>query len=166
MSLYRALIRGTSLACSSPKRIGSALNISEDQRAQVHVARSFRDALQWLDSKDDIETVYAIGGVAIYAEAMALDACDKLYVTHVRKQFTADRFLPPIEASRWRITSSRRREDAGGIEIDVNVYERVVAPVPPPLVHEEEQYLNLIREVRLCTTRHRHKSLIVRCMFN
>lgn len=85
---------------------------------------------------------------------MALDACDKLYVTHVRKQFTSDRFLPPIDATRWRVTSSRRREDAGGIEIDVNVYERVVAPLSPPLVHEEQQYLDLIREVRLGTVQH------------
>ena len=114
----------------------------------MHIAKSVCDALQWLEGKDDIETVFAIGGVSIYAEAMAMAECEALHVTHVRKEFPADRFLPQIDQSKWIQTSSRRRQDAGGIEIDVAVYER--ASAPPGGVkerHEEEQYLNLIREV-------------------
>lgn len=110
----------------------------------MHVAHSVSDALRWLEQRADIETVFAIGGVQVYAEAMELDQCEALHVTHVHKQFPADRFLPPIDKAKWRATSCRRRQDAG-IDIDVAVYER--AAVPPLLQHEEEQYLDLIREV-------------------
>lgn len=46
-------------------------------------------------------TVFIIGGGQIYAEALAFDAIDEMYITHVDKVYGADTFFPEVDAAKW-----------------------------------------------------------------
>lgn len=67
------------------------------------IANSLEEAMQMLDS--DREN-FIIGGAQIYQEFMPY--ADKLMLTIVHKDFTADTFFPKINFAEWRETE---RED-------------------------------------------------------
>lgn len=45
-----------------------------------------------------------IGGASIYAQT--IDRADKLVITHIDAEFTADTFFPDIDLSKWKINKS------------------------------------------------------------
>jgi dihydrofolate reductase len=62
-------------------------------------AESFDKVLQMAKSeqlKNVIETIFVIGGRQVYEEALKYPECDKLYVTHIHKDFQCDTFFPPF----------------------------------------------------------------------
>lgn len=44
-----------------------------------------------------------IGGSSIYQQT--IDRADKLVITHINAEFTADTFFPEIDLTKWKITS-------------------------------------------------------------
>lgn len=54
------------------------------------------------------ETVFIIGGGQIYAQALAGDFIDEMYITHVKASFDdADVFFPEIHPGAWKVEAVR-----------------------------------------------------------
>lgn len=66
----------------------------------VHLAGSLASALQLLSTpplSERVESVFVIGGSAVYQEAMSLPQCQRLHVTHVDQPVECDTFFPAID---------------------------------------------------------------------
>jgi dihydrofolate reductase len=63
-------------------------------------ARSIEEALSIEHCYDE---VVIIGGASIYKQT--IDLADKLVITHVDSEFTADTFFPKIDFTRWKINT-------------------------------------------------------------
>ena len=65
-------------------------------------AESFERVLEMAKNeqlKVIIETIFIIGGQQVYEEALKHPACDKIYLTHIHKDFGCDTFFPAFEDS-------------------------------------------------------------------
>ncbi len=74
-------------------------------------AYSVEDALSKCEEGKD---VFVIGGGSVYRQFM--DIADKLYLTHVHKDFDADTFFPDIDPEEW-IEADREEHERPG-EVD------------------------------------------------
>jgi len=85
------------------------------------VVNSLGDALR--EVKDDAET-FIIGGAEIFAQALPL--VEKMYITAIDKEFSADTFFPKIDLSKWEVTetSEGHRSEAEPVSFSYLVYER------------------------------------------
>jgi len=99
----------------------------------VLAASGLPEAIDMLSKRDtDLKfsgTAYVIGGEKLYAEAMALPSCQKLYVTRVFKQLEDhefDRSLPAINEQIYKISnvSDRRVSVNSNLEFQFEVYQR------------------------------------------
>lgn len=66
----------------------------------VLTAQSFEDVFQQLESfgqKEQIESVFVIGGEQIFKKAIVSVQCQNIYVTHVLGSFNCDTFFPTFE---------------------------------------------------------------------
>jgi dihydrofolate reductase len=61
-------------------------------------AYSIEDALKKCDNGDEI---FIIGGGTVYNQF--LNIADRLYITHVHKEFQADTFFPDINPAIWKV---------------------------------------------------------------
>ena len=50
------------------------------------------------------DEIVVIGGASVYQQT--IDFADKLVITHVEAEFTADTFFPKIDMMQWKINSS------------------------------------------------------------
>jgi dihydrofolate reductase len=64
-------------------------------------AKSIEEALSIVHCYPE---VVIIGGESIYNQT--IDKADKLVITHIDAEFTADKFFPKIDLSKWKINSS------------------------------------------------------------
>lgn len=65
----------------------------------AETARSVEDALGFCDCDRE---VFIIGGGSVYRQFMPL--ADRLMVTHIHREYTADTFFPPIDPEEWYIS--------------------------------------------------------------
>ena len=75
-------------------------------------AGSFEQVMEMANNeklKDLIETIFVIGGQQVYEEAIQYPECEKLYVTHIHKEFDCDTFFPAFED---KFESSRASEES------------------------------------------------------
>ncbi len=71
----------------------------------IEVAADFATALHIAERRlGDADTVFAIGGTAVYAEA--LKTAERLYVTWVEAEIEGDTSFPEVDWEQWRETSS------------------------------------------------------------
>lgn len=64
------------------------------------VAHSLDEALQLLDRvAGGVGNVFVIGGAQIYEQAIIHPKCKKLWLTHIKNQYSCDAFFPKIPAS-------------------------------------------------------------------
>lgn len=63
-------------------------------------AKSIEDALSIEHCYDEI---VVIGGASIYNQT--IDRADKLVITHIDSEFTADTYFPKIDLTKWMINS-------------------------------------------------------------
>ncbi|MCA9399191.1 MAG: dihydrofolate reductase [Candidatus Omnitrophica bacterium] len=67
----------------------------------VLVFDNFQRSLEFLDSsgcRKNIEKVFVIGGAQIVTEAVKHPLCQKIYLTHLQKQYDCDVFFPEFES--------------------------------------------------------------------
>ncbi|XP_033725589.1 uncharacterized protein LOC117315490 isoform X2 [Pecten maximus] len=94
--------------CMEEKARGSIINIvisrnpSEEISADPYVHKivaSFDDALLYVDNtlRDQVETVWVMGGQQIYTDAVNHPQCGEIYLTHIYGEFEADTFFPSFE---------------------------------------------------------------------
>jgi dihydrofolate reductase len=69
----------------------------------------FNSLIRALDACKYEDEVFIIGGGEIYKQALPL--VDKLYVTHVEKEFEADTFFPKISPDEWTEISNETHLD-------------------------------------------------------
>ncbi len=86
------------------------------------VKNSLEEALEFAKSENESE-VFIIGGGQIYKEAMGKNVIDKMYITHVAKNYDADTFFPEIELSNWNI-EGRFALESESFTAEVRVYEK------------------------------------------
>jgi dihydrofolate reductase len=54
------------------------------------------------------EEIFIIGGAQIYREA--LNVADRMYITHVERDYEGDTSFPEIDYSAWNLVASERHE--------------------------------------------------------
>jgi dihydrofolate reductase len=66
-------------------------------RDSVFVVKSYDAAIKlgFNELNEKIESIFVLGGIAIYKEAFLYEKFDLLYLTHVYGEFKCDRFLEP-----------------------------------------------------------------------
>lgn len=50
--------------------------------------------------------IFIAGGAEIYR--MAMNTCDRIYLTVIDKEFTGDAFFPEVPAGQWTLTENRK----------------------------------------------------------
>lgn len=71
----------------------------------------------------DNDELFVIGGAMVYT--LLMPYCKKLYITHIEKEFDADRFLPEIKADEWKATEESELMEENGIPFRYVTYERI-----------------------------------------
>jgi len=133
--------------------------------ADVLTASSVVDALKKLGERDDLSEVFAIGGESVYKEALELPACTRIFLTRIAKDIECDAFFPAFDDSLFKVSHVSKTKSHNELSYDFLVYDRIpesdlakdaVAPQVSPammaiggsvFLHDEYQYLNLIREI-------------------
>ena len=68
---------------------------TENNDEKYVVKKSLKNALEFLDEKEDIYKIWIIGGSSLYKEAIEDKLCDNLFVTKVFEKFDGlDTFIP------------------------------------------------------------------------
>jgi len=133
--------------------------------ADVLTASSVVDALAKLGERDDLSEVFAIGGESVYKEALELSVCTRIFLTRIAKDIECDAFFPAFDDSLFKVSHVSKTKSHNELSYDFLVYDRIsesdsakdaVAQVVSPamaaiggsvFLHDEYQYLNLIREI-------------------
>lgn len=86
-----------------PDRLNIVLSTTltpSDLPKDVVLQPNLKSALKYLElnhlMKEKIESVWIVGGSGVYAEAMTLPNCHRLYITKIHGQFECDTFFPEI----------------------------------------------------------------------
>ncbi len=100
----------------------------------VERAASLDEALSLVREKraaGQIETLFVIGGGAVYAEALARPECRRLYVTRVHKRYACDTVFPELKPAFVRSEVLFRGHDTGpdgdidyDIDYDIELWQR------------------------------------------
>jgi len=133
--------------------------------ADVLTASSVEDALKQLGARDDVSEIFAIGGESVYKEALGMPACNRIFLTRIAKDIECDAFFPAFDESLFKVSYISKTSSKDNLPYDFVVYDRIpeseeakrrkldVSPAMLALggseqfLHEEYQYLNLIREI-------------------
>lgn len=85
--------------------------------------QSIEAALEALGARDDIETVYVVGGAAIYTQAIAMPECRHVYYTRILSTFDCDAFFPDFEAD-FELQSVLSEGEENGTAYRIEVWHR------------------------------------------
>ncbi len=88
------------------------------------VAYSIDEVFEFCDNEKEN---FVIGGGAIYEQF--LPYAQKLYITHVYKDFEADIFFPEINKSEWKIEQKSETffDEKSGLEYAFYVYKKILS---------------------------------------
>uniref|UniRef100_A0A1A9WAM5 dihydrofolate reductase n=1 Tax=Glossina brevipalpis TaxID=37001 RepID=A0A1A9WAM5_9MUSC len=80
----------------------------KDLPDEVLLESNLEEAMQTLENnnmfKNDIETIWIIGGARLFKEAMISDRCHRLYITQIHSNFESDVFFPAIPKDFQEVT--------------------------------------------------------------
>lgn len=131
-----AVIMGYRTRQSIGRDLPNRVNIVLDRTSGQII--TYESAVNLLLQRDDIETIFIIGGHSVYERALADLKCTELYMTRIAGDFDCDTFFPPFRSEEWIVVDGeqglrrRRTED----EWKRHFTNR-----------DEVQYLNLLRDV-------------------
>merc|ERR1719502_109430 len=91
----------------------------------VLTAASVANALEKLGARSDVSEIFAIGGEAVYKEALELPACTRIFVTRIAKDIECDAFFPAFDNSLFKISYVSKSRSKDGLPYDFVVYERI-----------------------------------------
>jgi dihydrofolate reductase len=107
VSTINAVIMGRKTWQSLPKQplpnrlnvvVSSTLNKGDYVSDNIVIVQSLQEALDVIQTKDNIHKAYVIGGSTLYKEAILSKMCDSAFVTHVHdinnNNITCDTFFP------------------------------------------------------------------------
>jgi dihydrofolate reductase/thymidylate synthase len=159
---FRPLDGRVNVVLSQNASIREELNLP----ASVLTAKSLEEALLLLDSpsvRSGIDQIFVIGGASVYKEALESPLCDTIHFTKVLQEFPdMDTFFPTISADRFALSSRSKVI----VENDISYQYCKFTPLPkegdlaqplpesispadpmPSSNSEEQQYLNLVRQI-------------------
>ena len=148
-------------AANAPPAPGAATAEKGSAFSGATVCAGLDAALALLEAREGVERVFVVGGGEVYREALRHPACEAVHLTAVEAdpEPECDTFFPELgpEYALWAATRPRTHE---GLRYRFKCYARrsgrpEAAPVfdaavlPPALAprHDEEQYLEMVREV-------------------
>jgi len=87
------------------------------------VFNSLEEALKNYENESD-RVVFIIGGGEIYAQALAINCVDEMYITHVEHVYDAETFFPKIDNEEWLITTlfSQEKDEKHAVGFNVKHY--------------------------------------------
>ena len=127
---------------------GAAKRTRLDLPPGVLAARSLDAALALIHGgANPVETVFVIGGGAVYADALAHPGCAAVHLTRVDSDAGADVFFPSLDTSTWRLWGTAPPRVDAGTRYQFEAWVRAGARGPPggawppaaAPVHGEEQ---------------------------
>ena len=105
-----------------PKRTNIVITRSDAKFEGVLTAHSLEEAIAMAEGDEEI---FIMGGAQIYA--IAMDVADRMYITHVERDYEGDTSYPEIDFTKWKLTSVERHERGEEYEypFEFRVYDRV-----------------------------------------
>lgn len=88
-----------------PKRTNIVITRADREFEGALTAHSLEEAIRM--AGDDQE-IFIMGGAQIYREALAV--ADRMYITHVERDYKGDTAFPEIDYSQWRLVDVVRHE--------------------------------------------------------
>lgn len=85
--------------------------------------RSIEAALEMLDARDDIQTIFVVGGAAIYTQAISMPECRSVYYTRILSTFDCDAFFPEFEGD-FELQSVLSEGEDSGTAYRIEVWRR------------------------------------------
>ena len=105
-----------------PKRTNIVITRADREFEGALTAHSLEEAIRM--AGDDQE-IFIMGGAQIYREALAV--ADRMYITHVERDYEGDTAFPEIDYSQWRLVDVVRHERGEEYEspFEFRTYDRV-----------------------------------------
>lgn len=97
-----------------------------DLHKDVYVANSFNDAFLYLNSLNNVNEVFVIGGASVYSQAINLQNLDKIYLTQIDFKFNCDTFFPKLDKNRFKLISSSESFKKDDFSYKFLVYKKIV----------------------------------------
>ena len=88
-----------------PKRTNIVITRADREFEGALTAHSLEEAIRMAG---DDEEIFIMGGAQIYREA--LNVADRMYITHVERDYEGDTAFPEIDYSQWRLVDVVRHE--------------------------------------------------------
>ena len=140
-----------------PDRINVVLTRSDEAAVRekhgipedVVVSPSLEDALCASSKFSDIGNVFVIGGGSVYKEAIEHPKCDRVFLTRVYGKHQVDTYFPSFDESDYAVScppfAPSGVQEEGDMQFEFKLFTKKKCDTAP--VHEEMQYLDLVREV-------------------
>lgn len=105
-----------------PKRTNIVITRAEREFEGALTAHSLEEAIRMAG---DDEEIFIMGGAQIYREA--LPVVDRMYITHVGRDYEGDTVFPEIDYSKWKLVDVVRHERGEEYEypFEFRTYDRV-----------------------------------------
>lgn len=105
-----------------PKRTNIVITRAEREFEGALTAHSLQEAIRMAG---DDEEIFIMGGAQIYREA--LPVVDRMYITHVGRDYEGDTVFPEIDYSKWKLVDVARHERGEEYEypFEFRTYDRV-----------------------------------------
>jgi dihydrofolate reductase len=105
-----------------PKRTNIVITRAEREFEGALTAHSLQEAIRMAG---DDEEIFIMGGAQIYREA--LQVVDRMYITHVGRDYEGDTVFPEIDYSKWKLVEVVRHERGEEYEypFEFRTYDRV-----------------------------------------
>lgn len=88
-----------------PKRTNIVITRADREFEGAFTAHSLEEAIRMAGEDEEI---FIMGGAQIYREA--LNVADRMYITHVERDYEGDTAFPEIDYSQWRLVDVVRHE--------------------------------------------------------
>jgi len=105
-----------------PGRTNIVLTRKEQAIQGVEITDSLSKALALAENAPEI---MIIGGATIFDQALPL--ANRIYLTLIHHEFTADVFFPKLDETVWRLEESifRQHDEKNKYDLNFNCYERI-----------------------------------------
>lgn len=90
----------------------------------VLMAHSLEQMLAQLKEREDVETVFVLGGGQIYRQAVEMAECRRIYLTRVHQRYECDAFFPAVDASVYHLAEASKRHEHKGVGYVFQTWER------------------------------------------
>ena len=88
-----------------PKRTNIVITRADREFEGALTAHSLEEAIRMAGEDEEI---FIMGGAQIYREALAV--ADRMYITHVERDYEGDTAFPEIDYSQWKLVDVVRHE--------------------------------------------------------